>query len=243
MNKRGQVTIFIIIAILVLGAVVMYFVFRDDYSLNNSFTEADAVRTFTESCIKETATDVIYEVGSGGGYYFPPKYSTQSGVVYYWGFDNVNHLPTKEFVEEQISIYASENIKLCTKEFSQFSDLKVNEGNIEVVTSIKNDRVVLDVVYPLTISKANQSTTINSFDNLEIPIRVGVIYNAVNEMSKYTYGDSGICLDCLNNISLKNNLNINMADYQNNSVVFTISDAKVSLNENETFEWVFANKY
>ena len=70
MLKRGQVTIFIIIAILIVAVVVIFFMFRDNLGIGSSLPSyAENVYTFTQSCIEDSAKEVIYDVGQGGGYY------------------------------------------------------------------------------------------------------------------------------------------------------------------------------
>ena len=246
MNKQGQVTLFIIIAIVILGSAVIYFAFRNSLSnsADNSFQEAETVKTFTESCIQKTGIDVIYEVGLGGGYYFPPKDSTESGIVYYYDSANISNFPSLSFVEDQISLYISENIPLCTKNFVLFENVNVSSGTIDVKTSIENDKVILNLNYPIKISKGNQTSIVSEFKNVEIPIRLGTIYNSVGEISDYSYENSGkICLSCILNVSEKNNLNVSMIDYENSSTIFIISDKNSNAKNGTDFMWLFANKY
>ena len=59
MKKKGQVTIFIIIAIILIVAVSFYFVLKDDISVDKIPTEVEPVYTNLISCLEETTEEGI----------------------------------------------------------------------------------------------------------------------------------------------------------------------------------------
>ena len=84
MNKRGQLTIFVIAAILVVGAVLLYFAFQQGLIQQPLNADAERVYNFVQTCIEEKSVETIYQIGENGGYFFPPNLSTESGVPYYF---------------------------------------------------------------------------------------------------------------------------------------------------------------
>jgi len=69
MNKRGQVTIFIILAILIVASVVLFFVFRDNLGIEETKDiQSSLVVNFVEGCMDKTLNNSIYAVAANGGY-------------------------------------------------------------------------------------------------------------------------------------------------------------------------------
>ena len=239
LSKKGQVTIFIIIAILIIGAVILFFTFKGTLRKEVVTTETAPIKNFVDECLEETAEEVIYKVGQGGGYYFPPKESTETGIAYYL-INNKSYIPSKEKVESEISFFVSEKLFFCTRNFVDFPEYEIEQGEIQTITEIGENEVKLNVNYPLTIKKGESVSRIKSFET-EIPVWLGAIYGSVSVFI-LEETEQGICLSCLSNISETSNLYVNMFDYDNETTIFIFKDENSIINE-KPFEWVFANKY
>ena len=208
MEKRAQVTIFIIIAVLVIGAVALFFTLRGDLQREEVYSpEVAPIVNFVEECIYDTGEEVIYTIGQGGGYYFPPEKSTETGIAYYL-LDGQNYMPSKLDVEREISFFVSEKLFFCTRNFVDFSDYEIEQGEIRINSKIQANKVVLDVDYPLTISRGESVSVIKDFE-VEIPVRLNVVYDSVKEFVNED-SEEGICLSCLLNISETNDLYVDM---------------------------------
>ena len=85
-NKRGQVTIFIIIGIIVISGVVLFFILKDDAdsSENKKISEdIGPINNYIKECIEYNTREVLYVIGQGAGYYYPPEISTDLGITLY----------------------------------------------------------------------------------------------------------------------------------------------------------------
>lgn len=95
MNLRGQVTIFIIVAILIVGlAVLIYFLFPKIKSTINPATESPS--QYIDTCMREKIQDTIEIVSLQGG-------SIDPGSYYLYENNKIAYL-----------CYTDENYKLCT---------------------------------------------------------------------------------------------------------------------------------
>jgi len=240
MKSRGQVTIFIIIAIIIVGAVALFFALREGIKEREAYTpEVAPIANFVEECIENTAEDVIYTIGQGGGYYFPPAFSTDSGIAYYL-INNKSYMPSKKQIEEEISYFISSKLFFCTRNFVDFPEFEITQREIQTSSKIHENRVILNVKYPLTIKKGESRLRIKDFE-VEIPVRLGLVYSSVSGFIAEGIED-GICLSCLLNISETHDLYVDMFDYDNETVIFIFKDENLKLND-VAFEFVFANKY
>ena len=195
----------------------------------------DAVRNFIDNCIEETAKEAVSEIGQNGGYYFPPLASTHAGIPYYYQ-NGKNIMPSIGIVENQISLYMKENLFFCTKNFVQFTNYNISQGTITVDTEIQENRVILDVNYPITLSQGEDSATIEDFET-EVDVRLGLIYNSIAEVVNSS--EYGICLTCLYDVADENDFYVEMLDYDEDSVVILFIDKNSKINE-EDFEYVYA---
>ncbi len=242
MRKRGQITIFIIIAIIIVACVVGFFLFRQELKLEDIFTSKDnSVYLFVENCITDTGKDAIYHVAENGGYFLSHEFSTSEGIPYYY-YNGKNYMPSKTRIEKEISYYMNQILSFCTEDFIDFPNLNITEREIETETKITNDEVIFNVKYPLTIKEGEETTRIEDFKNIKIPVRLDTIYNSIEEIIEEQSNYESICLSCILDISLENDLYIDMFDYDEETVIFVIRDENLKINE-EDFEFMFANKY
>ena len=239
---KGQVTIFLIVSIILVSGVFVFFEFKDSIFIEDkSVSVGDDVYLFVESCIKEVGIEAVYWIGEGGGYISSPTLSTETGVPYYY-YDEKDYMLSKIQMENEISNFINERLFFCTSNFVNFPDLDISQGDIETRVNIEYDRVVLDVNYPIGVSKGNSTDVLEYFNDIEIPIRLGIVYDSIRELIDIQLGDNGLCLSCLLDISLRNNLYVDMMDYDDETIIFIIRDEE-SIFENKTFEYIFANKY
>ena len=67
MSKRGQITIFIIVSLLVVGIIVLFILFRKDLIPTSTGNAAENPNDYIDSCIKlklKEAADIL--IGNGG---------------------------------------------------------------------------------------------------------------------------------------------------------------------------------
>jgi len=234
MKKKGQVTIFIIVAIVIIAILALYFLLiKPPKEIQGVYT--DSIYNFVEECIQETAEDAIYEIGQNGGYYMPTSLSTRTGIAYYYA-DNKNLMPTQERVESQISAFIKENLFFCTKNFVQFTNYNVSQGKIDVDTTITKDKVNIKVNYPITLSQGEESSRIEDFEK-DVEARLGLVYNSIAEVVNSS--EYGICLSCLYDIAEENDFYVEMLDYDENTIIVIFIDRNSEINQ-EDFEYVYA---
>jgi hypothetical protein len=238
-KKRGQITVFIIIAIIIVVIIALIFIFsnnkiKPDYSNDPSYN-------LVKDCLENTGEQALSYIGDSGGYYYIPEKSTDFGTPYYFSIDK-NLIPTKENVEIETSRFMNERGSLCGYfEDSQFK--VISRGNISTKTTINNDSVEINVKYPITVEKENKKISYEEF-NIEIPARVGIMYNAAKDYIKGQVDNpSGICITCINNVANKYDVKFITYNYDNETIIFNIIDEKTKINNQSFYTYSFAVKY
>jgi len=242
--KRGQIALFVIIAILIVVAVgFLVYTQREAIGFKQGINaEIRPINSFIEDCIKSTGEDALIFVGKQGGYFDLPKNLIDSYAYYF--YDNKSYLPSKEIIENQISLYMNEMLPFCTKNFVDFKDFQI-EADPEAVntkTTILKDKITFDVSWLVSIKKLESTYTLNQF-SADVKSRMNAVYSVIQNMTEEQLKDpSSICISCLTELAIENDFYINMEDYGNDTTVFTITDNKILIND-QNYNFVFANRY
>jgi len=124
MHKRGQVTVFIILGIVIIALVGILFFFRGEIlggifntETSGLFTSADIepVKDVVQGCVEITLMDAIEHVSNQGGYNSPIVsnfYSRDSygvPVVYAWTCDGGTRLPSLDALGVQLNLYMTDH--------------------------------------------------------------------------------------------------------------------------------------
>ena len=137
MIKRGQISIFFMLGVILLLAVMLVTNIRDkendieDPVLSPS--EANSVKLYAEKCIKETIEQGLLDVGSSDLF--------------------------------RLEKYLENNVRVCTNDFSVFRDFQVEEGIISSDIDRTDDELnlLINVDYPLTIKKGDATREVSEF--------------------------------------------------------------------------------
>jgi hypothetical protein len=243
-SKRSQITVFIILAVLIIAVVGIFFLTRErtqELSREQIEPEVQPIYSFVENCILDEAEEVILTVAEfGGAPYRNP--AMDNGIAYYL-YNNQNYMPSKNNIADLISSQTEAGVILCTGEFEDFPDYEISSEEISVSTGIEGGQIVLNAAYPLIITKDDKKYLFRNFNDIIIPVRLGLIYDEVSNLmeEQMTHTDS-ICIGCVNDLAEENGLYVQTIDYDEDTIIFTIHDDVSKIN-GRVFVFNFANKY
>jgi len=236
--KKGQVALFVIISIIIIAGIFIFLSVQKPVSVEQPSIKP--ISSYIEECIKSTGEDALIFVGQQGGFYELPKNSIDSYPYYF--YNNKSYLPSKETVEKQISLYINEMLPFCTKNFVDFPDFYTESRAVDTETVILENKVRFNVAYPVIAKKGGTIYSLEEF-SAEIPSRLDVIYSAAESMiSAQVENPASICLSCMINIGIANDIYIDMENYGDDAVLFTITDKNIMI-KGLPYEFTFANQY
>lgn len=248
--KKGQVTIFIIIGILVVGLVLLFLlVFNNqENSKDPIFIEVKPVNDFVQECFETTSKEALYFIGLHGGYYIPPEESTIFGVPYYI-YSSQSRIIPEEKIEFEISRFIEESLPLCLKEFESFPEFEIEKGEPKATTEIGQDSVFIDLNYLIKMTQGESVYFLEEFES-EIPVRLDIVYEVCEFITNYGLENPGkVCLSCLLDLEAEKQVQINMQS-SDEAVVYEIVDEKSTLDifeiegfQLENYKFRFAIKY
>ena len=252
MEKRGQVTTFII-----LGVVLIIILAGVFFLINSLISEKfklqrekiilippqlKPVADFIDSCIKSTSLDGIDLISLQGGYIKPLNslFYVNTEVPYYI-LDRKNIMPSKHFIENELAKDVNENLDFCLQDYKKFNEEGLIIEDKDFITEIKiqKDEVLVNLNYPITISKGNITVTLNEFTN-KVDSRLDKIYDISKEVvDVHLENPNNLCLSCINKLSVENDVLIDVNKYNDETFVFTITDT-LNLINNKPYKFRFA---
>jgi len=197
--KKGQITIFIIIAIIIVAAIVAIVIFRGKIFQPAIPSELAPVYTSFSECVKQKLKNGIAIAGSQGGYIEPPEFEPGSEYapfssqldffgfpVPYWYYVSENNIikeqvPTKSEIEKQLGNYIENELAYC--DFSNFYEegyvIEKNNPNVDV--SISDNTIKANVKMSLTVTKGDKSAR-KTEHSVEVNSNLGNFYNLAREI-------------------------------------------------------------
>ena len=245
--KRGQVTYFIIAGLIVLLAVILIFSARlsflkDVYEgqrtkLLGVPADIKPVGDYVQGCLDQTANDAIVFVMLQGGYVEP---SLNPGVfigynsvdIPYWYYNNEDTSSNITDIEYSISSYAENVFPTCIDSVkSNFKDYTIDYTTIFPKTSIKGDKVLIDINTDIKVNYKEKTYSLKNFktnpktDVIDVFDEAKTIFNKVKINNQLS----------LDEIS---NLKYNIKFFYTNelSVIYSISSNNTIINFAVKFE-------
>jgi len=197
MKKRGQITIFIIMGILILASVGLFFYYKTVMSNQGEALSSEfmPVRDYIDICIERTAMEGLTTLGINGGFITFPSEIEASPFNYlstspvpglknpYWWHNGINSTPTLDFMRSQLSEYVTSELSSCLNDFSGLKeDYEIKPlGNIVTVSKINQMDVSFDVTYPLLVTGIHNNTRVRMEKfNILLPVRLKEMYELAN---------------------------------------------------------------
>jgi hypothetical protein len=232
-SKRGQVTIFIIVAVaIIVIALIFFLVFRQNTTKSES--SISEVKTYLSDILERAVLINIITVAQQGGEAYPSTNSFQTPYynVSYWVIANTSAYPTQEQLAKNIDSLNSEIAETNLSWF--FPGYDISSGKLESNTTLTESGVRVSVKWPITIKKGTTTQTIEDF-TFNYNIRLKKLYAAA------TYTADLVANDTMP-IEMPQDINVTVYTYSN-SALYEIVDTntKYQLNK-QPYNFVFAVK-
>ena len=197
MNKKGQVTVFVILGIVIIGVIgLLYYAISKNY-VKVPFVSSGtvSVQDHVEECITEKGNEAIVLIGQQGGDITPSLYqnwcvdSENCYKVSYLCYTStplqpcLNRRPfLKQHMEKEIKTYIDAHLQECVDvDLWRDSGYSVSSGSYESKVFIDNDDTLITVDWPLTVTKGEFTQTQDHFSH-EFKVPLGRISDTAYEV-------------------------------------------------------------
>jgi len=190
MEKKAQISIFIIIGI-ILVIVTSFFIYNSDFEffVSHDTKLKNQVSTIVKDCIYKSANTGTFILGQQGGYISipseiannPTKYILVGSKIPNWDVQNGN-IPTIDSMQQELTNYVQEQSFSCiehnVKDLENVFDIKLGD-KFEVISTINDNNIVIEATYPITFNEKNSEEILNVEDYTVTlkDLRLGDLYS------------------------------------------------------------------
>jgi hypothetical protein len=199
-GKRSQVTIFIIIAIIIVGIIILFFLLSGKNPADVIKVSMPNPQEYIEKCTKDATKQAIDIMLAQGGYINPGNYKLyENNKVAYLCYTNnyyytcINQQPMYlPFLENEIKSYIESRIKDCfysLKQEYQNRNYQVNEGSLNLDVQLNPKQVNVNINKRFEVSKEET----NKFEKFTVKFPnplydlAIVAQEIANQEAKYCY--------------------------------------------------------
>ena len=210
-KKRGQLTIFIIIAIAIVGSAVLFFAFRGNlFNVANIPPNMQPIYNSFLNCIQDSASTGISVLGSQGGHIQLPDFSPGSAYmpfssqldflgnpIPYWHYVSGNNIektqmPSKTIMQNQLGEFIDGRIRNCRFDAYYDEGFQIFIGEPKTSVTIGADSVDVLVDAEMSISKGNETAVVRNH-KIILESELGDLYNSAVKI--YNYEQSSMFLE------------------------------------------------
>ena len=207
--RKGQLTIFVIVAIFIVAGVFLFFAFRGNLQPQIPANLEPVYNTF-KTCLQDDALSGIDILESQGGYIELPDFETGSAYspfssqldflgnpIPYWHYVSGNNIqkeqvPTKSEMENQLENYINDKIKNCRFDSYYGDGFYIFLENPKANVNIQNGRVLVSLNAGLTISKGDENFFAKNHE-VSINSELGALFESSNKI--YDYEQNSLFLE------------------------------------------------
>jgi hypothetical protein len=188
-RKRGQLTLFVVLAILVVVAIVLYFFLRGNISAPELDAQLKPAYDAYLECLTETTRQGVNLLGEQGGYIETPDFvpgslympsSSQLDFfgqpVQYWLYVSGNNIlkesvPTLSSMRGELEDYVEARLDFCNFDEYEAAGYGVYIGDGTVSVDIRDNEVIASVRNQVNIYYADKSASVVEHEvRLNIPL-------------------------------------------------------------------------
>ena len=259
MNKKGQLTVFIILGVIVILLVgLLLYTTRQSETVSKEELDVQraveqlpsnvrVVRDHVQSCVQDTAERSVFYFGMVGaeitpdpwpGYY---QYDTTFKVPYYY-VKGKSYSPSLVEVQRILGEYLNQYIGKCFA-FDQFSGMQIRAGKPKTTVEVDPVKVNYKSIIPVTVQlKDGSSLEIEPQYFAHSEVRMQEIVAVANEIVKReVQNDLLIHWDYMSDV-VKTGLEVTAYPEKDETIVYKIVDPNAKLFRSEPFILHFANK-
>jgi len=213
MSKKGQLTFFVIIGILIILGVVLVIINIKNYQEENKVNfpvEHQPVVNFVQDCLKQTSEEGLRLIGEHGGYAKEPETTSNpidsesvdfsgSGVVYWSYLKSENTCKTCEFsskkpflyksqgspsIEAELDNYIRENLPNCINNFDSLRQQGyILSATGDIVPDSKVTENAVRVDLKFPVRSEKDSVALIQDHSVDLPVNIRRMYNLASNIT------------------------------------------------------------
>lgn len=182
-KKRGQITVFIIIGLVLLLSVgVFLYIYqqRTTAPIKRVIAvpeDAQQIYDYVQTCTDQITKDGLIIMGAQAGYIYIPPVIDRNHNAYVnldplgaaktpmWYYEGEDRTPSLDFMQRELAVYVKQNLPTCVNDFVSFADrYKVTpKSDILPVVLFTDSEVIVELKWQLEIEVQGRLTQLTEF--------------------------------------------------------------------------------
>lgn len=245
--KRGQLTIFILIAVILVFIILGIFLILN-YSKEPKvglIGDVETIQNFISECVDSTTKEALIVVSFQGGYYKKPSLAFSFSPTFfpYYYYEGQINLPTLEQIETQMSYYVNDKMLECLDSAS-FSNIDLIYSSPQTKVMLSKDNAYFEIDMPIELDSKEQKMQIDLKDfSKNHNSSLYEIYEVVKYITESHEQDPEFyCMNCVSEMLFERKL------YMYTFPTTTDHATGIMIYENRTgisdpYAFIFFNKY
>jgi len=251
MKKRGQITVFIITAIIIIAALILFGIFFLD-NKDNEYFESPGVKPLYNNvyisildCYEASILSGLDYLGLQGGYFkdVPIGVEFEEGVVVpYYYFEGEIEIPSLSDIEKNLEDYSDETLQFCLDEINGYENFELNNyKNLKSDVLINNRDIEVKTQGNIKIQREGKSINFKLSDHpIEVPSKLKDIHEVAKFITEsHEINSAMYCISCVSEIAQEKDVYVDFSHNGLNTLV-TISE---NITSSEPYYFRFINKY
>ena len=202
MKKRGQITTFMIVGLVILIIFVLLFsIRRSGFGMKSQDyleSSAEDIKSKINDCVEKDTKEILNLLGKQGGYLNPLSYRMYNGYRVAYLCNNIpgtdqcaNAMVNTADIEKQLADYLKANLPSCVNinslGKSLLSTYDISSSTLDVTTSIQEESIIFEIDPKITLKKADATLTIPAYKkavSLPLGLLLDTTYDIVNEEAR-----------------------------------------------------------
>lgn len=201
LSKFGQVSVFAIIAIIIISGAVLYFILKGNVGGASVPASLEPVYNGFLNCLEESAKTGVNVLESQGGYIELPDFTPGSAYmpfsnllnflgnpIPYWYYISGNNIPreqvpTKSDMENSLGKFVEQRIIDCNYDGYYQEGFEIIKKEAKADVTINDNNILINLKMPFSISKEEDNALINTH-RLIVNSNLGKLYNSALKIYK-----------------------------------------------------------
>lgn len=233
-NKKGQMTIWIIVAITFVLAIVLFFFFRGEIRPAIEEKIGENPRNYITSCVKKNVEDVVDIILPRGGFIFPEHGKLYNDInISYLCYNSGNYNPCVNEhpmllneIKNEIKNYIEPRIEQCFQDYKREMakrNMNVLIGPMKLGVELGPERVYVDIKREIKIGQKEENYNLNNFD-VEV---ISPIYDLARVAMEIASQEAEFCyFEYVGYMILYPKFKINLDIMSDSTKIYIIKDKK-----------------
>lgn len=248
MEKRGQVTIFIIIAITIVAIASLLFLVaipNNWFGLKLQENSLTPINNYFSQCFLDKSKDALKILASQAGYSDLQRINLavfyDEKTAYYYK-DNRTTIPNINQIEIELAKEIDKQINYCFNLPTELKDYQISKTNCSS-NVIVSEKIKISFDCPLQINKGAFSSRLPEKNTYNLNIDYNILKKlnlSKSIVNEYNSNKPYMCLNCINNMAENNDVFISMLPILENQ---TVKESWFLIKEpfyNQNISWRFA---